>query len=255
MPTDFSDPILLAAIAGVMLLGGFVKGTVGFALPMVALAGLGLFLTAQEAIAIILVPAAMSNFWQTLRQGMPAARETFSRFWPINLTMAAALIVCAQFVPRIPSATLFVLLGIAVSTAAALQLLGWRPRAQRDMPGRAVIEVGVGLLAGIIGGITGVWGPIILYWLIALDTEKTAQVRMLGVNFLIGWWALVGAHLGSGVLGETTFLVSVAMLIPVLIGMFFGMKVQDRVDQVLFQRLTLIVLCVAGLNLLRRGLL
>jgi hypothetical protein len=36
--------------------------------------------------------------------------------------------------------------------------------------------------------------------------------------------------------------------------MFAGYLVQDRLDQVVFRRVTLIVLVIAGLNLLRRGL-
>lgn len=246
---------MLAAIAGVLAFGGFVKGAVGFALPMIGLAGLGFFLTAQEAIALIVIPAAVSNVWQMLRQGRAAALATFRRFWQIHLVMAVTLALTAQLVPRISSDTLFVILGVTVSVIAAIQLLGWRPRASADMRARGWIEAGVGLVAGVLGGITGVWGPVILNWLIALDTEKREQVRMLGVNFLIGWWVLVGAHLGSGVLNRTTAPLSAAMLVPVFLGMLLGMRIQDRVDQALFQKLTLVVLCVAGLNLLRKGLM
>ncbi|EAR49825.1 hypothetical protein OG2516_08723, partial [Oceanicola granulosus HTCC2516] len=34
-----------------------------------------------------------------------------------------------------------------------------------------------------------------------------------------------------------------------------GLKLHDRVEQATFKRLTLVVLMVAGLNLIRRGLL
>jgi uncharacterized membrane protein YfcA len=37
--------------------------------------------------------------------------------------------------------------------------------------------------------------------------------------------------------------------------MWLGFKLQDRMDQALFRRATLIVLMVAGANLIRRGLL
>ena len=256
MSGSLADPDLLtiAAIVAVMMFGAFVKGAVGFALPMIALAGLSLFLTAQEAVAIIVIPAALSNVWQTLRQGLSAAVQTFRRFWQIHLTMAITLAIAAQAVPKIASETLFVILGVVVSLAAIVQLMGLRPRVRIDTPGRRQIEACVGFIAGLIGGITGVWGPVILNWLIALNTEKREQVRMMGVNFLIGWWVLVGAHLTSGVLNTDTAPISAAMMVPVLIGMWLGMKIQDRVDQALFQKLTLIVLCVAGLNLLRRGL-
>lgn len=238
-----------------MGLGGFVKGAVGFAMPMISLAGLGLFLTAQEAIALVAIPAAISNVWQTLRQGLGPALATLKRFWLINLTTAVLLAVAAQFVPHLASETLFMILGLVVSIAAVTQLLGWRPRVRADLPHRGPIEATIGVIAGIVGGITGVWGPVVLYWLIALDTPKQEQIRMLGVTFLIGWWVLTAAHLGSGVLNPQTLPLSAMMLVPVIACMWLGLKIQDRVDQALFQKLTLIVLCVAGLNLLRRGLM
>jgi uncharacterized membrane protein YfcA len=45
------------------------------------------------------------------------------------------------------------------------------------------------------------------------------------------------------------------MIIPVLIGQTLGNRVQDRLDQQKFKRLTLFVLIIAGLNLVRRGLM
>lgn len=74
---------------------------------------------------------------------------------------------------------------------------------------------------------------------------------MLGINFGIGWTVLTLAHLKSGVLNATTLPLSALMLVPVLA---LGMGLQDRMDAARFRRITLIVLCVAGLNLLRRGL-
>ena len=44
------------------------------------------------------------------------------------------------------------------------------------------------------------------------------------------------------------------MLVPALLGNAIGFRLQDRIDQALFRRLTLVVLIVAGLNLVRRGL-
>lgn len=167
------DLWLVAAAAAVMGAGGFVKGAVGFALPMVALSGLGLFLTAQESIALLLVPSAISNFWQSLRQGWRAARDTFLRFWRLNLAMAVMLALSAQLVPWFDSNVLFVVLGATVTLAAAVQLSGWQPRAQSATRGARWTEVTVGIGAGAIGGVTSVWGPAVLLYLIARSARKS----------------------------------------------------------------------------------
>ncbi len=50
------DPALLIAAVAIMALGGFVKGAVGFALPMIGIGGIGSFMPAQETVAILLLP-------------------------------------------------------------------------------------------------------------------------------------------------------------------------------------------------------
>ena len=46
---------------------------------------------------------------------------------------------------------------------------------------------------------------------------------------------------------------SLAMVPPALLGLWLGGRVFDRIDQVMFRRATLVVLLIAGLNLVRRA--
>jgi uncharacterized membrane protein YfcA len=113
----------------------------------------------------------------------------------------------------------------------------------------------MGALAGVFGGISGVWGPPTVALLTALETPKQEQVRVQGVVFGLGAVILMLAHLASGVFNAQTAPLSALLVVPSLVGMALGFVVQDRIDQSLFRRLTLLVLLVAGLNLVRRGLL
>jgi hypothetical protein len=45
------------------------------------------------------------------------------------------------------------------------------------------------------------------------------------------------------------------MVVPAVIGMLIGFQFQDRLDQAKFRKITLAVLVIAGLNLIRRGLI
>ena len=125
-----------------------------------------------------------------------------------------------------------------------MQLLGWRAH----LPNGPTVatEVGVGAVAGFLGGLSGVWGPPFVAYLTALDTDKRDQLRVQGVAYGLGAVSLVGAHVASGVLTAQTAVFSAAMLL--------GGLVHDRIDQAMFRRLTLLVLLVAGLNLLRRAI-
>ncbi len=76
-----------------------------------------------------------------------------------------------------------------------------------------------------------------------------------GVIYGAGSVVLVLAHLRSGILNGETVWFSVAMLPAALIGMTIGFRLQDRMDAALFKKATLGVLVVAGVNLIRKGLL
>jgi uncharacterized membrane protein YfcA len=249
------DPVVLIAACAIMLFGGFVKGAIGFALPMIGIGGIGSFMPAQETVAILVFPTVLSNFLQTLRQGIGPAVSTLRYFWKLNLLLGLTIGLAAQFVPGIPSAVMFIFLGAVICSAAGLQLLGWSPRAPAAPGPRAAIEAVTGVVAGICGGLSGVWAPPVLFFLIALDLDKVLHIRALGLSLLVGSMVLVPAHFHSGLLNGATFPFSLAMCVPMVIGMLIGQKLQDRMDHVVFRKVALAVLCVAGLNLLRRGLM
>lgn len=248
------DPVLLLVAALVMAFGGFVKGAVGFALPAVGIAGLGSFMPPHETVGIMVLPTFASNLWQALRQGLGPAGATFREFWKLNLLLGLTIGLAAQLVPSIPGAALFVFLGLIVCLAAAVQLVGWRPRAPKAPGPRAAVEVATGIGAGFLGGISGVWGPVVVLFLISLEIPKTTQVRTMGLAFMLGSLVLIPAHGQSGILNAYTLPFGLALCLPMAAGMALGLMCQDRMNPAVFRRATLAVLILAGLNLLRRGL-
>ncbi|PUB14804.1 hypothetical protein [Yoonia sediminilitoris] len=67
------SPGFLCAPAALAFLGGVVKGTVGFAMPMILISGLSMFLSPEIALADLILPTLSSNIWQVMRQGVVAA--------------------------------------------------------------------------------------------------------------------------------------------------------------------------------------
>lgn len=250
MLSETSTFVLLASVL-VVLGAGFVKGAVGFAMPMILISGIGSFMPAEVAIAALILPTVVTNVVQALRQGLANAFGSFRKFWRFNLVLFGMILISAQLVLLLPQAVLFILLGGPIVLFALLQLVGWKPVIPQGF--ERLTEVCVGLLAGFFGGMTGVWGPPTILYLTALDIPKAESVRVQGVIYLLGSLLLLGAHLKSGVLNAETAPYSALLVVPALLGQFIGLTVHKRMDQKLFRRLTLMVLAIAGLNLLRRG--
>ena len=70
-----------------------------------------------------------------------------------------------------------------------------------------------------------------MFFLISLETPKTLQIRSLGLAFVVGSTILVPAHVKSGILDGLTLPFSLAMCLPVAVGMALGLRYQDRMDQ------------------------
>src|SRR6201996_7993358 len=68
-------------IAGVFMLAGFVKGVVGLGLPTVSMGLLAVTMAPSQALAIVIVPAVITNIWQTFVG--PYLRDIMRRLWPL----------------------------------------------------------------------------------------------------------------------------------------------------------------------------
>lgn len=246
--------ILSVLAAGIiMAFAGFTKGAIGFALPMISISGIGSIMPAEIAIAALILPGLATNIWQSLRNGFELARESLLKYWKLNFVLLIAIYGFAQLIVVIPDNVLFLILGFGITIFGTIMIVGWRPELSQSLAKK--IEPIVGLIAGFFGGLSGVWGPPILLFLLAQNTPKVEMVRVQGISFLVGAFILTLAHLQSGLLNMQTGQFSAILVIPALVGMAAGFWVQDKLDQARFRKITLFVLVLAGLNLLRRGLL
>lgn len=250
--SDLISPPLFAVCCAVALLAGFVKGATGFAMPMIIISGLGTFLPPDVALAGLILSTVVSNLWQAVRGGMAGIFGAAKDYWRYVAALLVMILVSAPLVTRLPEKVIFLALGSVVICLVGLLLSGWR--LQIDQRQRRVYDLGLGGLSGVIGGVSGVWGPLTVAYLTAVDTPKKMQVKLTGVIFGVGACMLFLAHLRSGVLNAQTLPFSAALVVPALLGMAAGHAVQDRLDQHRFRRLTLFVLLIAGFNLIRRGI-
>jgi uncharacterized membrane protein YfcA len=242
----------LAIAAAIALFAGTIKGLVGFALPMILISGLSMFLAPDLALAGLILPALVTNGMQALRQGPRAALASMRRFRVFLLIGLICLMGSAQLVRILPQQVMLLVIGLPVTAFAAFQLMG---QALTIANPTRRSEFVVGGIAGLIGGVSGVWGPPTVAYLTALGTEKTEQIRVQGVIYGLGAVALLLAHIGSGVMRAETAPFSLMMIVPGVLGMWLGGLMQDRIAQALFRRITLWILLIAGANLVRRALM
>jgi uncharacterized membrane protein YfcA len=242
----------LGLAAVVALAAGVVKGVVGFAMPMVFISGLSTFLAPELALAGLIFPTLVANLMQAFRQGPTAAWQSAKTFKVFLLIGLVTLFIGAQMVRVLPMWLMLLIIGVPVTLFAMLQLRGIEVK----LKGQSVrVAASVGAFAGFMGGLSGIWGPPTVAYLTALGTGKDDHMRIQGVIYGLGAIALTVAHFGSGVLRAQTMPLSLAMVLPAVLGVWIGGRILDRIDQVMFRRATLFVLFLAGLNLIRRAVM
>ena len=240
--------LFLAALA-VTLFAGFVKGAVGFAMPMILVSAFAIFLPQELALAGLILPTLATNVSQAFRQGVAPARETALTYRRFLVGTVICIAISAPFADAIPRMVYLLLLGVPITLFAALQLMGRSLAIKLHHRDRA--EWGLGVIGGLYGGVSGIWGPPLLVFLLSTGADKLTAIRAQGVVFLIGAVALLVSHLGTGLANAQTLGFSAALCAPALIGLFVGYRVQDRLDQQRFRRWTQGLLVVTGLNMVR----
>jgi uncharacterized protein len=111
----------------------------------------------------------------------------------------------------------------------------------------------VGLVVGIIGGITNVPGtPLVMYFQ-TLGLPKPDFVAAVAFTFVVYKLVQLGAVTYYGLLTWPLLGLSIALTVAALGGFALGLRVQDRLDQRTFNRAVLGFLAILGLWLVIRS--
>jgi len=236
------DALDLAALAGVFLLGGTVKGVVGFGLPVVSLALLTVAFGLPQAMALMLVPAFVTNVWQAACGGN--GKALLRRLWPFLALAALTVWIGALALTRVNLAWLSALLGLLLVVYAGVSLAGLRfTVTPRQEPWAGPL---IGAVNGILSGMTGAYVVPGALYLQALGLERDALVQAMGMLFLISTLALAAALGGNGFLNAELGGTSAAAVVPALLGMMLGQVIRKRLSEQVFRKVFFAALLLLG---------
>jgi uncharacterized protein len=238
------DPLLIFIVA-VFLLAGFVKGMIGLGLPTVSVGLLAVTMPPAHALAIVIVPAILTNIWQTFVG--PYLRDIMRRLWPLLLGLAIGIRLNAGMMTGPYARFGTILLGILLVIYAIVGLKNFvftvKARDEKWLGGV------VGLITGAISAATGVQVIPSMPFLQAIGLEKDELVQALGVFFTVATLALAFNLTAAGLLDESTALPGVIALACSFIGMAVGQAVRSRMEPAIFRRWFLISMIFLGIYL------
>lgn len=242
---------LLIFIGVAFLLAGFVKGVIGLGLPTVSMGLLAVSMPPGQAIAIVIVPAIVTNIWQTF--GGPYLRDILRRLWPLMLGTVAGIWLNAGLLtgPYAPYGTVCLGLLLIVYAAMGLSKLQFKV-ARRDEKWLGGVA---GVITGVVSATTGVQVIPSMPFMQAIGMEKDELVQALGVFFTVATVALAFNITASGLLTAATALPGAIAMAASFAGMFVGQAVRSRMQPEEFRRWFLIAMIFLGLYLAISALL
>jgi uncharacterized membrane protein YfcA len=241
---------LLLLVTATFLLAGFVKGALGLGLPTVSMGLLAVSMPPAQAIAIVIVPAIVTNIWQTF--GGPYLRDIFRRLWPLLAGTAAGIRLNAGSLTGPYARYTTIALGLLLAINAIIGLSKFdftiAPRNEKWVGGI------VGLITGMISAATGVQVIPSVPFLQAIGMEKEELIQALGVFFTVATLALGLNLTGAGLLTAATALPGAVAMAASFAGMFVGQAVRTRLQPDIFRRWFQIGMIVLGLYLASNAL-
>ncbi|NQV56169.1 MAG: sulfite exporter TauE/SafE family protein [Rhodospirillales bacterium] len=240
----------ISLVAGAFLFAGLVKGVVGAGLPTFSVPILTLGLGLKEAIALIIVPALITNVWQAMVGGkMP---YIFRRLGTFLLMVAIGSWFGVAILARSDAVFLSGVLGIflffySVFSLATPQIPA--PSAKVEKYLSPVMGGTTGVMLGMLGSF---FVPGVLY-LQALRMPRDTLVQAMGIAFTLCTISLWVGLTGNGLFSIELAGLSAFGVVPALIGMTAGQRLRRNLSEYRFRQALFGVLLIVAVYLAVRA--
>src|ERR1700742_769203 len=233
---------LLYLIAAAFLAAGFVKGALGLGLPTVSMGLLAVAMPPAQALAIVIVPAIVTNIWQTFVG--PYLRDIIRRLWPLLIGTAAGIFLNAGSLtgPYAHYTTIALGLLLVLNSIIGLSKFSFSVARRNEKWVGGI----VGLVTGMISAASGVQVIPSMPFMQAIGMERDELVQALGVFFTVATITLGFNLTSSGLLTAATALPGAIAMVCSFTGMFVGQAVRTRLQPEMFRRWFHIGMIVLG---------
>jgi len=220
-------------------------------LPTASVGMMSQVLDPRLAIALAVFPSLLTNAWQIWRSGQPWS--VIKQFWPFLICLMGMILLVSLTLTAVVKTDILIFALGCVILVFSIMSLSWRPPFLPDRFDRLGQFIS-GTASGILGGLTAIWAPIMVPYLMARRLEPDVFVRTTGVMILAGTIPLIGGYWHTGLITGQSSMIGMAMVLPAVIGFGLGERIRQHLDAEKFRKVVLFVFLIMGLNLIRRAL-
>jgi uncharacterized protein len=240
---------VIAAVFCSLIVAGLLKGIIGVGMPIVALPLLSLFMDVKSAVMLLSMPLIFSNVPQALEGGKTG--PCLMQLMPVILGMIPGLFLGVRVLLALDANVAEIIAGLVVIGVGGITLFA--PKLQ--LQSRLVLPTGVtfGFFGGILAAIAAMPGPLVFIFLLAKGLRGKAFTKEASLYLVVAAGLLAILLTASRRFNWLDVAVSTAAMLPVVLGMYAGQLLRDKIAPETFEKLVLIAVIAAGAELLRHG--
>lgn len=233
LSTDF-----LIIFSTIIFVSSLVHGSIGFGFPMIATPLLAMVTDMKTAILYIAIPTLLINLISIYSEGN--FLEAIKRFYPLALIGMIGSAIGTQILIY-SSSELFKLL-LAFSILLYLFIQKFKIQMKWIGEKKTLSMVVFGLIAGIIGGLTNVMASILIIYSLESKHSKKEIIQSTNLCFLFGKVTQIVLFTFHGSFTYELLTLSFSSLIIVVIAMFVGLKIKDKMPKESYVKVVKVIL-------------
>lgn len=245
----FEQAGIIAAVICSLIVAGLLKGIIGVGMPVVALPLLTIFIDVKSATMLLSLPLIFSNLPQALEGGKTG--RCLVQLMPVILGMIPGLLLGVRVLLTLDANIAGIIAGLVIMGIGGVTLLA--PKLQ--LQSRLVLPAGItfGFFGGILGGIAAMAGPLVFIYMLAKGLRGKAFTKEASLYLVVSAGLLAIFLTASTQFNWLDLSVSMAATFPVVLGMYVGQHMRDKIAPETFRKLVLIAVIAAGAELVRQG--
>ena len=240
----------LVLIVFAIFLGGIVKGSVGIGMSMFSVPIIAFILPPTKAMMLLCFPVIFTNFLQMdIKKGVGSFR-----FLPMFLALFLGLLIGGKLILNLSLNFISISIASVIIIFTSLNFFGISLKNIKKA-NEKILSVIIGFLSGILGGLTTFYAPPIITFLISINLDKEFFIRTTATMYFFASIPLYSSMLYHGLGNYYDLIMSLVLVVPAIIGQFFGSKIRKKLSNEIFQKLILIILMMIGFSLLFKNLI
>jgi uncharacterized membrane protein YfcA len=241
----------IAIVFVAYFISAFLKGISGLGFSTICLGLLTIFLDPKLAIPLVFIPSLSSNLIVMIEVGH--FFESLKRFWLLILSALPGLVIGMVFLnnsgsdgPRFILGTIMLIYSM---WALRVEILHLSERLEK------ILLVPVGVISGMVNGITGSQIMPIMPFLLSLKMDRNVLVQTMNCAFTFNTLVMIMGFSKIGLYKLPVISLSIVGIIPVALGVCLGGRIRRKASEAMFRRMVLGFLMVMGTILILRVLL